>query len=104
MRAVASTSMSEEAVSGEQHGHTTCIGFVNDLLIAYGATGLNDGRSPCFGGLLKTVLEREKRIRCENTIFRSLTCASCGNFHGLNATGLARTDSNSTTASRRHGW
>ena len=62
MRGVASTSMSEESVTGEQHGHATGVGFVNDLLIANGATGLNDSRSPCFGGLLKTVLEREKGI------------------------------------------
>ena len=54
--------MPEKPVAGEQHGHATGVGFVNDLLIANGATGLNDSRSPCFGGLLKTVLEREKRI------------------------------------------
>ena len=84
--------MSEESMTGEQHGDAASVGFVNDLLVANGAAGLNNGRSPCFGSLLKTVLEWEKCIRCENAIFRSLTRTSCGDFHGLNATGLARPD------------
>ena len=54
--------MPEKPVAGEQHGHATGIGLIDDLLVPNGSSGLNDGGSTCLCGLLETVLEWEKCI------------------------------------------
>ena len=94
--------MTEQPMTGEEHGNAACVGFVDDLLISNGATGLNNGRSSSLGCLLQAVFEREEGIGSQHAVLRTLTCSTRGDFHGLDATGLSGADTDRGRALNHH--
>src|SRR5687768_8089657 len=60
-----SASMSELPLPRKYHRHTVLVRRGDHLSVAYGTSGLDDGRDTRFGGLVDAVAEGKERIRAQ---------------------------------------
>ena len=62
---VALCSVMEQPDAAERHGDAVLVAGVNDLLVADGAAGLDDGRHAGAAGTLDVVAKGEERVRAQ---------------------------------------
>ena len=55
----------EQPDAAERHGDAVLVAGVNDLLVADGAAGLDDGRHAGAAGTLDVVAKGEERVRAQ---------------------------------------
>ena len=59
---MADLSVSKVTSTGEDHGHAVFVGGGDDLVVAYGTTGGNDGLHAGLGHKIEPITKREERI------------------------------------------
>src|SRR5439155_22313307 len=82
----------EMALACEDHGDGVTIGHANSLLVAYRASGLDDGSDACFGGYFNTVCKGEIGVRCEHRTTRPLSSFIYCQLHTGSPVHLSRTN------------
>ncbi len=85
--------MQEMAHAGEDHGKAEAVGGGDDIVVAHGASGLNDCGGAGLGGFFDAVREREEGVGCDDAALqRRLRFHYC-DFDGVDAAHLAGADS-----------
>ncbi len=62
-------SVSEQALSREDHGHAMLVRGPDDFYVAHRAAVLNDGPHARLGGGVHAISERKERIRSQDRAF-----------------------------------
>ncbi len=81
------------AHAGEDHSEAEAVGSSDDIVVAYGAAGLNDRSSAGFRGFFDAVREREEGVGGDDAASQRRLRFHYGDFYGVDATHLAGADS-----------
>src|SRR5712664_1040998 len=85
------------AHAGEDHSEAEAVGSSDDIVVAYGAAGLNDRGSTGFRGFFDAVREREEGVGGDDAASQRRLRFHYGDFYGVDATHLAGADSEGGT-------
>src|SRR5690554_78661 len=89
--------MTEMTHAGKDHSDTVLVCGSNNLVVANGAAGLNNGPDTIFRGVIYGVAEREEGVGCHDRAgnFQILVSGLNGcNFGTINTAHLARSNAN----------
>src|SRR5690349_7966642 len=79
------TLVAEVADSSEDHGEAETVGSLDDLLIADGASGLNDRSCAGPGDFFHAIRKRKERIGGSHCAFQWELCFHCSDFGRIHA-------------------
>ena len=80
------------ADTGKDHGHSEAVSGGDDVVVADGASRLNDGDGAGFGGFLDAIGEREESVGGDDAAGERRLRFHDGDFYGIDAAHLAGAD------------